>query len=48
MIDGKEFKFAPDRIHGYQDEIDMDAARGRKAHLLEHDFEVALQRAGIA
>lgn len=29
MIDGKEFKFAPDRIHGYQCEIDMDAARGR-------------------
>jgi 3-keto-disaccharide hydrolase len=29
MIGGKEFKFAPDRIHGYQCEIDMDAARGR-------------------
>ncbi len=29
MIDGKEFKFAADRIHGYQCEVDMDAARGR-------------------
>ncbi len=29
MINGKEFKFAADRIHGYQCEIDMDAARGR-------------------
>ena len=29
MIGGKEFKFAADRIHGYQCEIDMDAARGR-------------------
>ncbi len=29
MIDGKEFKFAADRIHGYQCEIDMDVARGR-------------------
>lgn len=29
MIHGKEFKFAADRIHGYQCEIDMDAARGR-------------------
>jgi hypothetical protein len=28
-INGKEFKFAPDRIHGYQCEIDMDVARGR-------------------
>jgi hypothetical protein len=28
-IHGKEFKFAADRIHGYQCEIDMDAARGR-------------------
>ncbi len=28
-IGGKEFKFAADRIHGYQCEIDMDAARGR-------------------
>jgi len=28
-INGKEFKFAADRIHGYQCEIDMDAARGR-------------------
>jgi len=29
IINGKEFKFAPDRIHGYQCEIDMDVARGR-------------------
>ena len=29
MIGGKEFKFPKDRIHGYQCEIDMDAARGR-------------------
>ena len=29
IISGKEFKFAADRIHGYQCEIDMDAARGR-------------------
>jgi hypothetical protein len=29
MIGGKEFKFAADRIHGYQCEIDMDVARGR-------------------
>ena len=29
VIGGKEFKFAADRIHGYQCEIDMDAARGR-------------------
>ena len=29
IIGGKEFKFAADRIHGYQCEIDMDAARGR-------------------
>src|ERR1017187_7582630 len=29
LIGGKEFKFAADRIHGYQCEIDMDAARGR-------------------
>ena len=28
-INGKEFKFPADRIHGYQCEIDMDAARGR-------------------
>jgi len=28
-IHGKEFHFAADRIHGYQCEIDMDAARGR-------------------
>jgi hypothetical protein len=28
-IGGKEFKFAADRIHGYQCEIDMDVARGR-------------------
>src|ERR1035437_5384576 len=28
-IGGKEFKFAKDRIHGYQCEIDMDATRGR-------------------
>ena len=28
-IAGKTYKFAPDRIHGYQCEIDMDAARGR-------------------
>lgn len=28
-IQGREFKFAADRIHGYQCEIDMDAARGR-------------------
>ncbi|HEX9046089.1 MAG TPA: DUF1080 domain-containing protein [Verrucomicrobiae bacterium] len=29
VIGGKEYKFAADRIHGYQCEIDMDAARGR-------------------
>lgn len=29
VIDGKTFRFPPDRIHGYQCEIDMDAARGR-------------------
>jgi hypothetical protein len=29
MIGGKEFKFAADRIHGYQCEIDVDAARSR-------------------
>ncbi|HEX7653267.1 MAG TPA: DUF1080 domain-containing protein [Verrucomicrobiae bacterium] len=29
IIAGKEYKFAADRIHGYQCEIDMDAARGR-------------------
>jgi hypothetical protein len=29
IIGGKEFKFAADRIHGYQCEIDMDVARGR-------------------
>ncbi len=29
IIGGREFKFAADRIHGYQCEIDMDAARGR-------------------
>lgn len=29
MIHGKEYKFAPDRVHGYQCEIDMDVARGR-------------------
>lgn len=29
IIDGKEFTFAADRIHGYQCEIDMDVARGR-------------------
>lgn len=29
MINGKEYKFPADRIHGYQCEIDMDAARGR-------------------
>src|ERR1700733_4185587 len=28
-IGGKEIKLAADRIHGYQCEIDMDAARGR-------------------
>jgi hypothetical protein len=28
-IGGKEIKLPPDRIHGYQCEIDMDAARGR-------------------
>src|SRR5580700_11138577 len=28
-INGKDFKFAADRIHGYQCEIDMDVARGR-------------------
>ncbi|HTY87146.1 MAG TPA: DUF1080 domain-containing protein [Candidatus Acidoferrum sp.] len=28
-IDGKEYKLPPDRIHGYQCEIDMDTARGR-------------------
>ena len=29
IIGGKEIKFAADRIHGYQCEIDMDVARGR-------------------
>jgi hypothetical protein len=29
VIAGKEYKFAADRIHGYQCEIDMDVARGR-------------------
>src|ERR1039457_6606838 len=29
LINGKPMKFAADRIHGYQCEIDMDAARGR-------------------
>ena len=29
VISGKEYKFAADRIHGYQCEIDMDVARGR-------------------
>jgi hypothetical protein len=29
VIDGKTIKYAPDRVHGYQCEIDMDAARGR-------------------
>ena len=28
-INGKTIKLAPDRIHGYQCEIDMDVARGR-------------------
>ena len=28
-IDGKAIKLPPDRIHGYQCEIDMDKARGR-------------------
>jgi len=28
-INGKEIKVAADRVHGYQCEIDMDAARGR-------------------
>jgi Domain of Unknown Function (DUF1080) len=28
-IDGKEIKLGADRVHGYQVEIDMDAARGR-------------------
>lgn len=28
-IAGKSFKFPADRVHGYQCEIDMDAARGR-------------------
>ncbi len=28
-VDGKEIKLLPDRIHGYQCEIDMDVARGR-------------------
>jgi len=28
-IDRQEFKLPPDRIHGYQCEIDMDVARGR-------------------
>ena len=28
-IDGKPYQFAADRIHGYQCEIDMDAARAR-------------------
>jgi hypothetical protein len=29
MINGKNYKFAADRVHGYQCEIDMDVARGR-------------------
>jgi hypothetical protein len=29
IIGGREFKFAADRLHGCQCEIDMDAARGR-------------------
>ncbi len=29
VIHGKTYKFPADRIHGYQCEIDMDAARGR-------------------
>ncbi len=29
VIAGKEYKFAADRIHGYQCEIDMDVKRGR-------------------
>lgn len=29
VIDGKTFHYTPDRIHGYQCEIDMDAARAR-------------------
>jgi hypothetical protein len=29
VINGKTYKFPPDRIHGYQCEIDMDAKRGR-------------------
>jgi hypothetical protein len=29
IISGKKFEFAPDRIHGYQCEIDMDVVRGR-------------------
>ena len=29
IIGGKEIKFAADRVHGYQCEIDMDVARGR-------------------
>ena len=29
VVSRKEYKFAADRIHGYQCEIDMDAARGR-------------------
>lgn len=29
VINGKTFHYAPDRIHGYQCEIDMDAARAR-------------------
>jgi len=29
IIGGKEIKFAADRVHGYQCEIDMDTARGR-------------------
>ena len=29
VINGKVIKYTPDRVHGYQCEIDMDAARGR-------------------
>lgn len=29
VVNGKTYKFAPDRVHGYQCEIDMDVARGR-------------------
>jgi hypothetical protein len=28
-VDGKDYKLAADRVHGYQCEIDMDVARGR-------------------